>query len=277
MTAGSLSTGRADVFPADLAGGAAELRLRPADRVVRALHPEYRAGGYLHNDERVVFFLRVNWLLRSTDRVLDFGAGRAAWWQNERDSLPGRLRDLRSRCAEVVGFDVDRAVAANPTLHRAVHAPPGAPLPFADASFDLIVAYAVLEHIDDPTFYAAELDRVLRPGGWLCAWTPNRWGFVALGARLVPTGLQNRILRRLRPEAEEQDIFPKFYRMNTRRALRSLFPGYLDATYVFSGHPCYHGGSILLARALRLYNAIVPEVLGQNLHVFLRKPAADRC
>jgi SAM-dependent methyltransferase len=46
----------------------------------------------------------------------------------------------------------------------------GEALPFADASFDLVLSVAVLEHVRDPFACAAELVRVLRPGGTLfCA------------------------------------------------------------------------------------------------------------
>ena len=37
---------------------------------------------------------------------------------------------------------------------------------------------------DDPESVAAEIDRVLRPEGWICARTPNRNGYIAWGARL---------------------------------------------------------------------------------------------
>jgi SAM-dependent methyltransferase len=45
-------------------------------------------------------------------------------------------------------------------------------IPFADASFDAVVAQAVLEHVADPARCAAEIRHVLRPGGLVYAETP---------------------------------------------------------------------------------------------------------
>jgi SAM-dependent methyltransferase len=45
-------------------------------------------------------------------------------------------------------------------------------LPFRDGAFDMVVALDVLEHIDDDRAAAAELVRVLRPGGVLLVFVP---------------------------------------------------------------------------------------------------------
>ena len=47
-------------------------------------------------------------------------------------------------------------------------------LPFADGSFDRIIASEVMEHIDDDEAALAELARVLRPGGVLAVTIPAR-------------------------------------------------------------------------------------------------------
>ncbi|MFB3828142.1 MAG: methyltransferase domain-containing protein [Bryobacteraceae bacterium] len=47
-------------------------------------------------------------------------------------------------------------------------------LPYADASFDLVVAFEVIEHLDDWRSFLAEVRRVLVPSGQFIVSTPNR-------------------------------------------------------------------------------------------------------
>jgi SAM-dependent methyltransferase len=49
----------------------------------------------------------------------------------------------------------------------------GEPLPYADASFDLVVSMEVVEHVLDPGPWVREALRVLRPSGKLFLTTPN--------------------------------------------------------------------------------------------------------
>jgi hypothetical protein len=70
----------------------------------------------------------------------------------------------------------------------------------------------------------AELHRVVAPGGWVCARTPNRRGFIAVGARLVPNALHVRALKKLEPERKDFDVFPTRYRLNTMGQVRRAFP-----------------------------------------------------
>lgn len=42
-------------------------------------------------------------------------------------------------------------------------------LPFADASFDVVHAHQVLQHLTDPVAALREMVRVARPGGWIAA------------------------------------------------------------------------------------------------------------
>jgi SAM-dependent methyltransferase len=58
-------------------------------------------------------------------------------------------------------------------------------LPFADASFDRVIAAEVLEHIPDDAAAMAELTRVLRPGGTMAVTVPR------LGPEAVNWALSN--------------------------------------------------------------------------------------
>jgi SAM-dependent methyltransferase len=85
----------------------------------------------------------------------------------------GRVcRDLAARGHRVVGVDlspamVDFAAEADPAGdYRVAHA---SDLPFADGRFDVVVAYNVLMDVDDLAGAVAEANRVLEPGGRLCA------------------------------------------------------------------------------------------------------------
>ncbi|MGK5521283.1 class I SAM-dependent methyltransferase [Micromonospora sp. URMC 107] len=79
---------------------------------------------------------------------------------------------LRARGAVVTGFDVSAAMVdlarqrlgEDADLHVADLS---APLPFADAEFDDVVASLVLHYLEDWSGPLAELRRVLRPGGRL--------------------------------------------------------------------------------------------------------------
>ncbi len=48
-------------------------------------------------------------------------------------------------------------------------------LPFADAVFDLVICAEVLEHIPSHAMAAAELTRVLKPGGQMVVSVPRAW------------------------------------------------------------------------------------------------------
>lgn len=92
-------------------------------------------------------------------RVLELGCG------------TGRvLGPLRARGALVAGVDfapamLAKAAARHPDVELVLHDLSAPPLPFADASFDVVVSSLVLEHIADLGRFFAEARRLCRPGG----------------------------------------------------------------------------------------------------------------
>jgi SAM-dependent methyltransferase len=49
-------------------------------------------------------------------------------------------------------------------------------LPFKDLSFDNLVSFQVMEHVQEPIDFLKEAIRVLKPGGYLFLTTPFMWG-----------------------------------------------------------------------------------------------------
>jgi SAM-dependent methyltransferase len=108
-------------------------------------------------------------------RVLDFGCG----------SGYGSAQ-IAETAARVTGVDVAQDAVDYARAHFVRDnlsyecIVPDATLPFADASFDTVLSFQVLEHIVDPTVYLSEIRRVLAPGGRLVLATPDR------STRLLP-------------------------------------------------------------------------------------------
>jgi SAM-dependent methyltransferase len=114
--------------------------------------------------------------------VLDMGAGagRHAFEAFRRgadiialDYSLADLKDVASLFSAMAG-----AGEAPATSHSATVNGDGTRLPFPDHTFDVIICSEVMEHIPDDAAAAAELARVLKPGGTLAVtvptWLPER-------------------------------------------------------------------------------------------------------
>lgn len=246
---------------------------RPGSTLER-LYPEVRAGGFTRADGFIEFYTRVNALLDADSEVLDFGAGRGSWAHEPMAPLHKRIRAFHERVKAVHGVDVDPVVLENPTLTSAKVIDPAGPIPYGDASFDLVLADYVLEHVaaEDAQVVADEILRVLRPGGWFAAKTPNKWGMIGLGARAVPNDLHTRVLRRLQPTRKAEDVFPVRYAMNTRRALQRYFPApHHLLVYGHASEPTYFGNSVVAWRLAQFADRLTPPRFAPTLMVFVQK------
>lgn len=134
-----------------------------SDRYAEHNRNERGAGFVFAGPEREALFKR--YVGGPDRRVLDLGCRDGAL---TRAYLDGN---------EVVGFDADRdALAAAARLGIETHwADLDQPLDVPDASFDVVVAGELLEHLRDPLALVAEIRRVLRPGGTLVASVPNAY------------------------------------------------------------------------------------------------------
>jgi SAM-dependent methyltransferase len=237
-----------------------------------ALYPEVAAGGFSRVDGGVEFYQRVNALATQDSVVVDIGAGRGSLTE---DTVQYRrqLRSLRGSVRRLIALDVDPVVLTNPTVDEAHVIDDGGRFPLDDRSVDLAVSDWTFEHVVDSGMFCAEIDRVLRPGGWICARTPNKWGYIGIGARAVPNRFHNAGLSRLQPWKKEIDTFDVAYRLNTRRQLQFYFPTacYDHFVYTMNNEPAYFATSLVASRIAKGIFRLLPESLGATFYVFLRK------
>jgi len=240
---------------------------------LQRLFPEVAAGGFSRCDGGVLFYGRVNALLRPDAIVVDFGAGRGYGLIDDPVAYRRAVRDIKSRCGKLIGLDPDPVVLTNPGLDQAYVLEHGKPLPLADASVDLIVSDYTFEHVDSPKFVASELERILKPGGWICARTPNRWGYIGIATNLIPNRWHVSVLKKAQPARKAMDVFPTTYPMNTRGALRRYFPSsrFRHCTYGHFAEPAYFGKSTMLWRFMRLIARFTPECMAPTWFVFMQK------
>ena len=113
--------------------------------------------------ERVLALLLADARSSSWRSYLDIGSGRGALIARVTSRLEVRASacDYTDALMELSGQRVDVA-----NLNHE-------PLPYADASFDVVTATEVIEHLHDFRRIVREIQRVLRPGGVCILSTPN--------------------------------------------------------------------------------------------------------
>src|SRR5579884_3344024 len=169
--------------------------------------------------------------------ILDIGCGIGTY-----------VRKFRSFSENVVGIDVDEervAEGAKSLPHMLVGE--AEVLPFKDETFDVILLNEVIEHVRDDAQTVADALRVLRPGGRLIIFAPNRLYLfethgIYLGRhyvfRLIPfiNWLPDVVRRRFCPHV----------RAYTTRDVRRLFAGQ-PAKIIHHGY-VYPGFDNIVAR-----------------------------
>ncbi|HLF73931.1 MAG TPA: class I SAM-dependent methyltransferase [Anaerolineales bacterium] len=85
------------------------------------------------------------------------------------------VEHLSPLSGKVIGleYDFERAAEARTRSPHIINAA-GESLPLPSAAFDLILSHEVIEHVQDDRLAIAEMVRVLRPGGRIVLFCPNR-------------------------------------------------------------------------------------------------------
>jgi len=112
-------------------------------------------------------------LITAGAKVLDIGCGPARFWAVNAATLPSGIDLTLSDQSQGMVDEALAAVAAVKDKFRAVTGRPAdvCALPFADNTFDIVLAMHMLYHASDKDRAVSEIARVLKPGGTLIATT----------------------------------------------------------------------------------------------------------
>jgi SAM-dependent methyltransferase len=192
--------------------------MSPDDKAITLGHPSYvwRFG----QDRRLALIRRYAPL--EGRRILDVGCGLGTY-----------VKKMRDFSEEVYGVDVDpeKVAEASQTLPN-IQIAPAEKLPFADGFFDVVLLHEVIEHVEDDRQSIREAHRVIKRGGRIVIFAPNRlyplethgifWrGKYRFGNIPLVNYLPDSLRQRLCPHA----------RTYTRGDIRRLFEG-LDAEVI---------------------------------------------
>lgn len=228
-------------------------------------------GGFSPFDGTVEFYCRIQSIIEDKNFVVaDVGAGRGQWYFEDQVPFRRRLQFLKPHTQRFIGLDIDPIVLSNLTTteNRLIS---GNRFPLEDASVDVVIADWVFEHIDSPSDFIDEVNRVLKPGGYLFARTPHKNSYVSIFARILNNKHHVRVLKYVQPSRINADIFPTKFRMNTLREIGRLFPNYINYSYIFTPEPAYFFGNQGIFKVFSKIHKHSPSFFCGCIYVFLQK------
>jgi len=165
----------------------------------------------VHDSPEEYFQRRLEQIVRPGDRILDAGCGAGKF---------SRMYFAKEIGCHLTGVDLQEALGRNQQMDSRVRADLKC-LPFSAESFDVVNCRLVIEHLHAPQTALNEFHRVLAPGGRLAIFTPNLLHYFSAAATLTPHWFHLWFNTRVRG-FDDSDVFPTYYRANTRRRLRAL-------------------------------------------------------
>ncbi len=176
------------------------------------LDPRGRRG-----DGAVDFLAAIRSALRPGMVVMDVGGGKNPVIAPE---LKASLR------LQVIGVDITQSElnAAPPGCYDQIicgDITTATGLPGAD----LVISRSVTEHVEDPTAMYLNIFRVLRPGGLVVAYVPNKFALFALVNAAIPNRLSKVLLGFFHWETKEETGFPVLYRRCYPTSFEALLLG----------------------------------------------------
>lgn len=127
--------------------------------------------------------------------------------------------NVKGKCKLIIGVDADTSVNRNRWIDGIIHGDL-LQLPFPDNTFDIIISWTVLEHLDNPQACFREFARVCKPGGLMVHTTPNLWHYANFIIRATPYRFHKWFIRRIM--GENDFPYPTRYKINTPQRLATI-------------------------------------------------------
>lgn len=160
--------------------------------------------------------------------------------KNHRDDVSGALNAQSKGCVIGLEYDFERAVEAKANSDEIINAA-GEFIPLPSLTFDLILSHEVIEHVQDDRSAIREMIRLLRVGGRVVIFCPNRgypfethgifWkGKYYFGNKLFVNYLPRPLRNKLAPHV----------RVYSKRDIQELFVGlnvkFIERTIIFGAY-----------------------------------------
>ena len=113
--------------------------------------------------EKLVNYIYKVFELEKGLKLLEPGCGRGE-----------HLRHFKDLGLDVFGLDLSpESSKISPDLNISIYDAESAKIPFPDNFFDVIYSKSFLEHLNNPSIFLREANRVLKPGGTLISMVPD--------------------------------------------------------------------------------------------------------
>lgn len=137
------------------------------ERVIEEAYIKSKQGYAIYLMHKSSYLWAARWC--EGKNILDYGCG-TGYGSN---IIAGESEKICAVDVSTDALDFARSHYSHPNLtFKAIES--NQPLPFPSSSFDVVISFQVIEHIENDEFYISEASRVLKSGGVLLLITPDR-------------------------------------------------------------------------------------------------------
>tara|TARA_X000000950_G_C13850862_1_gene634433 strand:+ start:1002 stop:1721 length:720 start_codon:yes stop_codon:yes gene_type:complete len=222
-------------------------------------------------DGSIEFFYKFNFLIKKNHTVLDVGAGRGAWFFEDKNLIRRNLRKIKGKCKKYIGVDIDEDILDNKSTDINYFLKNDFIIPLKDRSVDVVLCDYVFEHVEQFEIFIKEINRVLKKGGFVCGRTPHKYHYVSIFSKIIPRFIHKKVLYYLQPNRKKKDIFIAYYKLNTMKTIKNNFRNYYDYSYLYTSEPTYYLNNKVIFKFLYYVHRILPEIFTSNIFFFLKK------